>query len=90
MNILLIVLLFNYDNYKELKIDLNFLLYNLYTNINITNLQQKEQRLEQNSFRKELIKKYNKCLISHSIDIECEACHIIPYYKHIYNTLFYM
>ena len=71
--------LFNYDNYKELKIDLDFLLYNLYTNINITNLQQKEQRLDQNSFRKELIKKYNKCLISDSIDIECEACHIIPY-----------
>ena len=50
--------LFNYDNYKELKIDLDFLLYNIYTNINITNLQQKEQRLDQNSFRKELIKKY--------------------------------
>ena len=42
------------DNNKKLKIN------NIYTKINITNLQQKDQ----NSFRK----KYNKCLISDSIN----------------------
>jgi putative restriction endonuclease len=85
---------FNYDSYEEFKIDLDFLLNNIYSDIQIINLQTKEQRLDicrdaslsdaehregQDTFRKELIKKYNRCIISHSIDIECEACHIIPY-----------
>jgi len=70
---------FNYDSYEEFKIDLDFLLNNIYSDIQIINLQTKEQRLNQDTFRKEVIKKYNKCIISHSIDIECEACHIIPY-----------
>ena len=70
---------FNYNNYEELKLDLDFLLTNIYPTIHIIKLLPKEQRLDQDSFRKELIKKYNKCIISDSIDIECEACHIIPY-----------
>ena len=70
---------FNYDSYEEFKIDLDFLLSNIYSDIQIINLQTKEQRLDQDTFRKELIKKYNRCIISNSIDIECEACHIIPY-----------
>ena len=70
---------FNYDSYEEFKIDLDFLLSNIYSDIQIINLQTKEQRLNQDTFRKEVIKKYNRCIISHSIDIECEACHIIPY-----------
>jgi len=70
---------FNYDSYEEFKIDLDFLLSNIYSDIHIINLQTREQRLDQDSFRKELIKKYNRCIISNSIDIECEACHIIPY-----------
>ena len=70
---------FNYNSYEEFKIDLDFLLSNIYSDIQIINLQTKEQRLNQDTFRKEVIKKYNKCIISHSIDIECEACHIIPY-----------
>jgi len=80
---------FNYDSYEEFKLDLDFLLNNIYSDIQNINLQTKEQRLDQDSFRKELIKKYNKCIISNSIDIECEACHtsqhrwrachIIPY-----------
>ena len=70
---------FNYDSYEEFKIDLDFLLTNIYSDIQIINLQTKEQRLNQDTFRKEVIKKYNRCIISHSIDIECEACHIIPY-----------
>jgi hypothetical protein len=70
---------FNYDSYEEFKIDLDFLLSNIYSDIHIINFQTREQRLDQDSFRKELIKKYNRCIISNSIDIECEACHIIPY-----------
>lgn len=70
---------FNYDSYEELKFDLDFLLNNIYSDVNIINLHTKEQRLHQDIFRKELIKKYNRCIISNSIDIECEACHIIPY-----------
>jgi hypothetical protein len=70
---------FNYDSYEEFKIDLDFLLSNIYSDIHIINFQTREQRLDQDSFRKELIKKYNRCVISDSIDIECEACHIIPY-----------
>ena len=70
---------FNYDSYEEFKIDLDFLLSNIYSDIQIINLQTREQRLDQDTFRKELIKKYNRCIISNSIDIECEACHIIPY-----------
>jgi len=66
---------FNYDSYKELKLDLDFLLINIYSDIK----KLKDQRLDQDTFRKELIKKYNKCIISNSIDIECDACHIIPY-----------
>jgi hypothetical protein len=69
---------FNYDSYEELKLDLDFLLSNIYSS-NIINLHTKEQRLTQDTFRKELIQKYNRCIISNSIDIECEACHIIPY-----------
>ena len=61
---------FNYDSYEEC---------NIYSDIHIINFQTREQRLDQDSFRKELIKKYNRCVISDSIDIECEACHIIPY-----------
>jgi hypothetical protein len=70
---------FNYHSYEEFKLDLDFLLNNIYSDIHIINLQTKEQRLDQDSFRKELIKKYNRCIISNSIDIECEACHIVPY-----------
>lgn len=70
---------FNYNNYDELILDLDFLLTNIYPTVHIIKLLPKEQRLDQDSFRKELIKKYNKCIISNSIDIECEACHIIPY-----------
>ena len=70
---------FNYDSYEEFKIDLDFLLSNIYSDIHIINFQTREQRLDQDSFRKELIKKYNRCIISNSINIECEACHIIPY-----------
>ena len=70
---------FNYNNYDELILDLDFLLTNIYPTTHIIKLLPKEQRLDQDSFRKELIKKYNKCIISDSIDIECEACHIIPY-----------
>ena len=70
---------FNYDSYEEFKIDLDFLLSNIYSDIHIINFQTREQRLDQDTFRKELIKKYNRCVISDSIDIECEACHIIPY-----------
>jgi hypothetical protein len=37
---------FNYDNYEEFKIDLDFLLSNIYSDIQIINLQTKEQRLD--------------------------------------------
>ena len=37
---------FNYDSYEEFKIDLDFLLNNIYSDIQIINLQTKEQRLD--------------------------------------------
>jgi len=57
---------FNYDSYEEFKIDLDFLLSNIYSDIQIINLQTKEQRLNQDTFRKEVIKKYNRCIISNA------------------------
>jgi len=36
---------FNYDSYEEFKIDLDFLLSNIYSDIQIINFQTKEQRL---------------------------------------------
>jgi predicted restriction endonuclease len=69
---------FKYENNQEeiYKIDLYFLLDNIYTNIQLGEISQK--RLKQKEFRKLLLNKYNKCLITKNECIqELEACHLV-------------
>jgi len=39
----------------------------------------KDKRIKQTEFRKHIIEKYNKCVISNFPSPMCEACHIIPF-----------
>lgn len=41
--------------------------------------EEKEIRRDQDTFRKELIERYKKCIITNAIEEICEACHIIPH-----------
>lgn len=67
---------FGYDTRKLLNIDLEFLIENIYNDIQIvdnTNI-----RLSQEEFRNKLLEKYGKCLISNNeCYYELEACHIV-------------
>lgn len=49
----------------------------------------KEQRVSQNTFRKRIIERDKKCIVSGANKSICEACHIIPYCDsddaHIYD-----
>jgi predicted restriction endonuclease len=67
---------FGYDDELIYNHHLKFLLDNCYT---ITLKDKSRKRLNQTEFRKELLAKYNKCIIT---DEDCEhsleACHIIP------------
>ena len=66
---------FDYKSKELLNIDLEFLTKNIY---NISLITQKITRLSQKEFRKELLKKYGKCLISNNTCIdELEACHLV-------------
>jgi putative restriction endonuclease len=68
--------IFNYKS-KELFIHhINFL--KLFYNINITH--NSITRTEQSEFRNNLLKKYNKCVVtSDNCKEQLEACHIIPF-----------
>jgi len=67
---------FEYDDEEEYKLDLYFLLNNIYTNIQLGEIKQK--RLKQREFRKLLLNKYNICLITQNTCIdELEACHLV-------------
>ena len=82
---------FDYDSYDELELDLSFLIETLYPDYKVYN--NRQQRLDQESFRKDLIKHYGKCIITGSTCIrELEAAHIIPFCddnmnNNIYNGL---
>jgi len=66
---------FNYDSKELLEIDLDFLTKNIY---DITLSEPKVARLSQKDFRKELLKKYGKCIVSDNTCYdELEACHLI-------------
>jgi len=69
---------FDYDSYDELELDLYFLIETLYQDYKIYN--DRQERLDQETFRKDLIKHYGKCVITGSTCIrELEAAHIIPF-----------
>ena len=77
LDILLIEL--NRENDDFLQDDLIFLLTTLYPYHTVYN-NEPEERTGQNDFRKILIKKYNKCIITNTTCMdELEAAHIIPY-----------
>ena len=42
-------------------------------------MQDERNKFEQQNFRKNLIKRYNNCIVSNLSCHECEAAHIIPY-----------
>ena len=68
---------FGYVNKDLFKIDMDFILENFYKNVKIVEL--KSKRLNQTEFRKEILKKYKKCVISgNNCEYEIEGCHIIP------------
>lgn len=69
---------------------INFIMYDKYDffiygqdNITLAN-----SRIRQNDFRKTIIMRDKKCIITDSHDSLCEACHIIPYKdsKNYYNS----
>jgi hypothetical protein len=66
---------FGYPSKETLYVDLDFLVNNIY---HTTLIDSNNIRLSQEEFRKELLNKYNKCIIS---DNDCyhelEACHIV-------------
>ncbi len=68
---------FGYKNEKIYRLDLDFLLTNVY-NIKITKITRK--RLNQTQFRKEILKKFNNtCIVSNETCLdELTAAHIIP------------
>ena len=76
---------FGYDMIDELEDDLIFLLETLYPEYILYN--SKRERLEQIKFRKDLLKKYNKCIITNtSCEAQLEAAHIIPFCENINNN----
>ncbi len=79
---------YNYDSYDDLELDLYFLIETLYPNYKIYN--NRQERLDQETFRKDLIKHYGKCVITGSTCIrELEAAHIIPFSEDNMNNSVY-
>jgi hypothetical protein len=69
---------FNYDSYDDFELDLKFLIETLYDNYKIYN--NKQERIEQEQFRRDLINKYGKCIITGTTcKTELEAAHIISF-----------
>jgi hypothetical protein len=70
--------LFNYDNYDDFEMDLYFLIETLYSDYKI--FKNKQDRIEQEQFRRDLINKYRKCIITGSSCLtELEAAHIVNF-----------
>ena len=69
---------FNYDCYDDLELDLFFLIDTLYSDYKI--YKNKQERTEQEQFRRDLINKYSRCIITGSTcKTELEAAHIVNY-----------
>ncbi len=67
---------------KYNKHDVDFILYNEKKYIYEEKKEINDRRY-QDKFRKELIKKYGKCIITGKNAEICEAAHIIPYSEHV-------
>jgi len=57
--------------------EIKFIMYDKFS-YNIKNKKLREERDEQNEFRKKLIELDKKCLISDDDPEQCQACHIVP------------
>ncbi len=76
---------FNYESYDDFELDLYFLIECLYSNYKI--YKNKQERVEQEQFRRDLINKYGKCIITGSTCLtELEAAHIVEFYKNNNNN----
>jgi hypothetical protein len=64
------------ENYQKKKVD--FVMYDLFQYIH-KETEEKEKRLDQQTFKKDLVERYKKCIITGVTEIACEACHIIPF-----------
>ncbi len=70
--------LLNYGSYDDFELDLYFLIETLYSNYKI--FKNKQERVEQEKFRRDLINKYRKCIITGSTCLtELEAAHIVNF-----------
>lgn len=56
----------------------DFIMYDLFKYI-YTKQDEKKRRMNQDTFREDLINRYKCCLITGCNQIVCEACHIIPF-----------
>ncbi len=62
------------------KQNVDFVMFDLFQYIH-KNTENKEKRKDQYSFKKDLIDRYKRCIITRASENVCEACHIIPYSK---------
>jgi len=73
----------NYDLYNHLikiysKKKVDFWMYEMFK-YSHPEIEEKEKRKDQKSFRLDVIERYKTCIITSCNYIVCEACHIIPY-----------
>ncbi len=74
-----------YESYDDFELDLFFLIETLYSNYKI--FKNKQDRVEQEQFRRNLINKYNKCIITGSTCLtELEAAHIVNFREDMTNN----
>jgi hypothetical protein len=57
---------------------INFVMYDLFKYVH-QKTEEKIIRSDQHTFRKDLITRYGKCIITGSDPMVCDACHIIPF-----------
>jgi hypothetical protein len=75
----------NYDLYNLLikkysKKKVDFWMYEMFK-YSHPEIEEKEKRKDQHTFRQDLIERYKTCLITGCNYLVCEACHIIPHEK---------
>lgn len=66
------------QSYKKKKVD--FVMYDLFSYI-YPQTEEKTKRKDQDSFKQDLIERYQKCIITDTSYKVCQACHIIPFSK---------
>ena len=65
---------YGYESYNDFKIVIEFLFQNIY---NLSFLEKGKKRMGQEDFRNIIKEKYKRCIITDSIDEECDAAHIV-------------